>query len=416
MIRPLKGGLKLEGKKEVTLTPWTIARFDPPRRVRIPLEGTSPLVTLGQRVRLGEKISCGRHASVSGQVSEIGESIEIVSDGRDERVPGLGEERSGWENLEPSQVFEILSESGLIGTPSKSAGFNDSPCLNPALLEGVPIVVVLNGCESEPYLTSGHALMMSYPTEVLRGADLLRNALGAGELVVAVEDNKEEAAETLKSKLFFLSWSHVRVEVLPARYPQDSETLLVECLSPQRCLTPLRGQMKVVVIGVAEAFAIYEAVARQKPFYERAVTIGGECVTQPKNAWVRIGTPAEEAVKYGKGFLREPGRIVLGGPMRGRAIESLTEPLTKKDAGLLGIAKEVLNDGAVEPCIRCGLCVESCPVSISPALISLASEKNLFELAEAYGASSCIGCGNCSCVCPAKRPMLELVLRAGPRW
>lgn len=392
-MRPLKGGLKLEGRKEATLTPWSSARPSPPKRVRIPLvqnsgEEASPSVRDGQKVCVGEKIAetphLKTHASLSGRVTLLRDAIEIQGDSREEALPEIGQERKGWESLGPEELRQILIDSGVeIHTPGETS------------------VILLNGCESEPYVTSAHSLMMSHPVEILRAGEILLRAFEAEKLVIAIQDDKEEIVELFKSKIFFHSWSGARIEELPARYPQDDPGLLVPSLG----LSP----RETVVADMSRAFAAYEAVVLQKPFYERIVTIAGECVASPRNFWLRIGTLVEDAVKYARGFLREPERLILGGPMRGRAVETAALPILKETSAVLGLPREVAKPESVEPCIRCGRCLESCPVSISPAMITLAAEKDLFELAEDYGAARCIECGNCSYVCPAKRPMLELI-------
>lgn len=394
-MRPLRGGIKLEGKKDATLIPWTIVRPSPPRRVRIPLkEGNlvaEPRVQVGERVRVGEKIAesegahgVALHASVSGKVSEIGEAIEIQSDGKDETIPQIGQERFHWESLPGAEIIRILQESG-IEPPARS-----------------PVdQLILNGCESESYLTSDHSLMMSHPVEILRAGEILRRALEAKDLILVLEDNKKEVVELFKSKIFFHNWSKARVVVFPARYPQEDERILIRELAGSGA--------KTAVQNVGLAYAVYEAVVLQKPFYERVVTITGECVAQPRNFWIRIGTLAEEAVKYTRGFLREPEKVILGGPMTGQEIDTLDRPLLKGTRAVLGLPKEVARPEKVEPCIRCNRCVESCPESISPVMITLAAEKDLFDTARDYGASLCTECGNCSYVCPAKRPMVELI-------
>ncbi len=388
-MKPLRGGVKLEGKKDATLTPWSIVRPSPPKKIKIPLIKAEARVQVGERVRVGEKIAettgahpTAFHASVSGKVSHIGEAIEIQSDGKDEPVPQMGQERFNWESLSSTEIFRILRESGI----EISGQISD--------------VLILNGCESEPYLTSDHSLIMSHPIEILKAGEILCRALDAKDLIIALEDNKEEVAELLKSKIFFHNWSQAKVVVFPTRYPQEDETILIR---------ELAGAQKAIVQNMSTAYAVYEAVVSQKPFYERVVTIAGECVAQPRNFWIRIGTSAEEAVKYARGFLREPEKVLLGGPMKGRAIETLDEPILKETRALLGIPKEIARPETVEPCIRCNRCVESCPVFISPVMITLAAEKDLFDLARDYGAAACTECGNCSYVCPAKRPMVELI-------
>ena len=163
------------------------------------------------------------------------------------------------------------------------------------------------------------------------------------------------------------------------------------------------------VYNAAAAFSVYEAVALQKPFYERPVTVGGECVTQPRNLWARIGTEFGDLVKACRGLLREPRKVVMNGPMRGTAQSSLEVPVIPGTQGILALPKEAAKPAPPEACTRCGRCLEVCPVEISPAMITLAAENDFFELAEEYGVGECIECGNCAYVCPSKRPMVELI-------
>lgn len=416
-MKPLKGGIKLQGKKEATTIPWTIAKPWPPKLVRIPLCGSSPvrlepLVKEGERVLRGQKIaepldenSIAIHASVSGKIIQIAsfphpyfenfEAIEIMSDTKDETTPGVGLERTGWETLEPRKIAEILRDLGVTS-------------LFPIL--SYPIdTIIINGCESEPYLTSDYCLMMSHPSEILKGAEILKKALGAKNVILAVEDNKEDVAELFKSKIF-LTRSTAKVKMPPARYPQGNEKILIrEILGRKIHPKDHPAKSGVVVFDVATAHAAFEAALLQKPFYETVVTIGGECVARPQNFWIRVGTLVEDAIKLSKGFLRKPAKTLLGGPMGGTEIFSLDVPVLKRSAGILGLPPEVAKPEAVEACIRCGLCVDNCPAYISPVMITLAAEKDFFDIAQQYGARLCIECGNCSYVCPSKRSMVELI-------
>ncbi len=416
-MKALKGGIKLEGKKEATTMPWTIAKPWASKRVRIPLCGSAPvslrsLVKEGERVLRGQKIaepedenSTAAHASLSGKVNQIAsfphplfenfEAIEILSDGKDEPAQGVGQERAGWESLEPRNIVGILRDLGVIS-------------LLPALSHPIDTLII-NGCESEPYLTSEYCLMMSHPSEILKGAEILRRALGAQDVILAVEDNKEDAAELFKSKIF-LARSNVRVKMPPARYPQGNEKILIrEILGRRIHHGDHPAKSGVVVFDIATAHAAFEAVVLQKPFYETVVTIGGECVAQPKNFWLRAGTLVEDAIKHSKGFLRKPAKTILGGPMSGTELLTLDVPVLKRSAAILGLPPEVAKPESIEPCIRCGLCVDNCPAYISPVMITLAAEKDLFDVAQEYDARLCIECGNCSYVCPSKRPMVELI-------
>ena len=387
-------GIRLEGKKDATTLVWTLKRFDPPPKVCIPING-APLVRVGDKVKTGQKIaeptdsqSVSVHASLSGNITAIdifphpflgrSQAIEIESDKQDQKIPGFGTERPAWQRLGPEELLTLFQDSGLVDLDLETT---------PVHLKALPAPkLILNACEPEPYLTCEHALMMSHPLEILKGAEILRKAAGAEEVVIVTQDDKREAAEILKSKIYFLKWPHVQVQMTPSIYPAQFEAF-----------------------NIATAFAVYEAVVLQKPFIERAVTVGGECLIEPKNVWARMGTDFETLIKYARGFLRQPGKVLAGGPMTGAAQNSLAAAVTPGLPGLLALPEELVKPEQVEPCIRCGLCAAACPVDISPAMITLAAEQDLFELAKDYGAEACIECGNCTYVCPSKRPMLELV-------
>lgn len=389
-VSPRTRGIRLEGKKEATILVWTLKRFDPPAKVRITAD--VPIVSLGDKVKTGQKISepsdlqsVARHASISGTVTAMdSDAIEIESDKLDQKIASFGAERQGWDQLGPEALRSLFQDFGLVDL---DAG------MTPVHLKTAPKVqtLVLNACEPEPYLTSEHALMMGHPLEILKGAEILRKALGAQEIILLTQENKLEVAELFKSKIFFLKWNHARVEVIPNIYP------------------PHFSYPDAITFNVATAFAVYEAIVFQKPLIERAMTVGGECLIEPKNVWARMGTEFDVLIKYAKGFLRQPGKIIWGGPMAGRALENLQTTVTPGMQGLLALPEELVKPEQVEPCIRCSKCVDACPVDISPALITLAAEQEQFALAMDYGAETCIECGNCSYVCPSKRPMVELI-------
>lgn len=417
-------GIRLEGKKEATLLVWTLKRFDPPSKVRLFLKQSEnsfavPCVAAGDKVKAGEKIadpsnanSVAVHASLSGTITAVetfqhpvlgrAEAIEIESDKQDHKIPGLGAERRGWEQLAAEDLRNLYQESGLVELTLE---------MTPLHLKTEKSVkkLVLNACEPEPYLTSEHALMMSHPVEILKGVEILRRSLGAEEIVIITQDNKVEVAELLKSKIYFLKWKHVEVRVIPSVYPAGTSSMLQRVLNAE--------MPSFEIFNVATAFAVYEAIVLQKPLIERAMTVGGECLIEPKNVWARLGTDFEMLTKYAKNFLRQPGKVVLNGPMAGQAIESLQGSLIPGIQGLLALAEETVQEGQTESCIRSGRCIEVCPVEISPVMISLAAEQNLFEMAADYGAALCIACGNCTYICPSKRPMADLIRYAakGPQ-
>ncbi len=414
-------GIRLQEKKEASLLNWTIRRpHNPPENVIISLAqpgapAAKPCVKPGDKVLVGEKIAlpvhadtAAIHASISGTVKAIdifphpllGETsaIEIHTDKRDEKIPLIGHERSSWENLSPVKLAEILQDSGVVDLETGAAVHQE--------VRGPENItdLYLNACEPEPYITADYSLLMAHPVEVLKGALILKQVSGAARVVFFLRQPQLEAVELLKSKIYFLKWKNFEVEVLPALYPYGSTELMRAQWKPQKAEAG-----RLAVFNIATAFAAYEAVVMQKPFYERAVTVGGECVVEPRNVWARIGSEFNELIKQCRGILRPPGKVVMNGPMKGAAQESLQVPVIKETRAILALPKEITKPEEVQPCIRCGRCLESCPVDISPAMITLAAEQDLFAVAGEYGSGACIECGNCSYVCPSKRPMVELI-------
>ncbi|MBI3316423.1 MAG: RnfABCDGE type electron transport complex subunit C [Candidatus Omnitrophica bacterium] len=412
-------GLRLDAKKESFQSFWTLTRPGPPSRICVflknPFSGSRAraLVQAGDYVLTGQKIaqaedprSVNLFSGISGRVSQISffrhpagteeRAIEIESDRRDKRNPEIGTERLGWQNLSREKYLELFREMGLVDlSPAEKplhGLFENGSSENETLL--------LNGCESEPYTAADYALMMSHPLEILKGAEIMRQAAGAKRFVLFLTDEKSEAVEILRSKLFFLKWNHCEVRTLKNLYPAGDPSLL-------------KRIEKGTVLNIATAYAVYEAVLLQKPFYERAVTVGAECVAEPKNYWLRIGTLMEEAFKLSRGFLRPPAKVLMGGPMRGLVQASLSVPLAAGISALLGLAPEVAaGPEEIQPCIHCGRCLEVCPENLSPAMISLASEAHQMDWAREWGAQDCTACGNCSYICPSKRPLVEMIVKA----
>ena len=419
----MKGGIKLDWKKDSSLVSWSIRRVDPPEKVRISTEQFSgprsiPCVKVGDHVQVGETIakasgplSLDLHASISGKVTalsnapnptqERSEAIEIISDGLDKKIQNLGKERTGWESLSPQELMTLFQKNGLV-----TSGMETLPLHVKAMSSQKTKTIVINGCESEPYVTCTHSLMMSHAPEILKGAEILRRACEAENVIMVTEEDKLEPAEILRSKIYFLKWKHFQVHVFPIRYPQSDESVLVR---EKKRLGFNEYDPDPLVFDATSAFAAYEAIVLQKPFYERALTVGGECVVEAKNFWARIGTDAKRLVKNARGLLREPRKFVLGGPMRGLTQSKLEIPIVKDTSAVLALPKEVAKPLDVDPCTRCGRCADHCPVGISPAMITLAAEKDLFEMSKDYGVEACTQCGNCAYVCPSKRPMIDLI-------
>ncbi|HTL48013.1 MAG TPA: RnfABCDGE type electron transport complex subunit C [Verrucomicrobiae bacterium] len=439
-------GVKIPARNQSTLISWTLKRIKAPSRVRLFLKpspdypASIPCVNPGDRVLAGQKIAgAGQGAfpifsSVSGKVVQRADfqhpwlgsrpALEIAGDDRHETAPGIGHERPRWPELDPGALADILFESGVMELDQ--SGLSLSGSLERARRHKIHTVVV-NGCESQPYVTTDHALLMSHSLEVVKGAEILRKILGAEKIIVTLQSDALEVAELVKSKIFFLKWAHAEVRVLPARHPQEMVLPLAQELwnkdfSPQVreririgtgdgtfALQSVLHEFGASVHNAGTAHAVYEAVALQKPFYERPATVGGECVIEPRNLWLPLGISAEDAIKACRGLMREPKAVLFGGPMLGKALPSLDMPVTAGVRAVLALSKESVSVPPAEACIHCGRCVEACPVDISPAMITLAAENGLYEETRDWGVDYCIDCGNCTYVCPAKRPMQDLI-------
>ena len=413
-------GIRLERKKDASLLNWNLKLPYPPETIHITVPSkATPCVRTGDKVVTGQKIAVPQtqnesvagegvssHAGITGTVERIaelpnalgGKSLMIeIRRLREPKPTPAWDLRKDWEQIPAEKLAGIFQESGLVTT---------DPQMEPVHLKlarhGGARTVIINLCDPEPYITCEQVLALSHPVEILRGAELLKKACGAEKIIFAIENCNGEMIELIKSKIYFLTWSHVEVRTVPALYPQGLETLLLQEWFPGEACS-------AVVFPASTAFTVYEAVALGKPFYERVVTVGGECVVEPRSLWLPLGISFQNAIQACKGVMREPRRVLMGGPMAGEAQASLDVPVTAATSAILALPKEIAKEVVAEPCIRCNLCVDHCPVSLSPAMITLAAETKEFSTAREWGASECIECGVCAYVCSSKRPMLELI-------
>src|SRR3989338_3796388 len=401
-MKPLKKGIRLPDFKYRSLSSTQIHLLRPARFLIFLLNqqaGTpaKPCVQEGDPVWVGTQIaeaadpnSVPIHSSVSGRVSKVMEDrILIESDGADKLEPSI-QVRTEIPS-DPEQLSAIIRESGIVDFGGK--GISTHLRLAEARMNKVE-TLILDGCESEPFLTADHMLMLGHPVEILKGAELLRIASGAQRAIIAIEQDKLEALEVLNSKNYNLKLEQIKTVALPVRYPQGSERALAETILGKRLK---RGetalQAGALVENVATAFAVYEAVYLNKPFYERVITISGSCIFEPKNLWARIGTQAADLIRTCKGFMQEPKRVIFGGPMTGEAISHLDEPMTKKVRGILAFSSELETFGQEESCIRCGFCVEICPELLVPETLVRAVQHENLNLAREYDINSCTECG-----------------------
>lgn len=417
-MKPFKKGLKLPDFKYGSLSTAKIQTLPPPRFVEFMLNQHAgvvlkPSLQEGDEVLVGTKIadhsnenSVPLHSSASGRVSKITtDSILIESDEADRIDPSIHPRAEVPQK--PEELIQLIRQAGVVDLGGSAVPTHVR--LLEARKQNVHTLII-NGCESEPFLTSDHVLMLNHPVEILRGTELLRIASGANRAIIVTERNKLEVIEILNSKNYNLKLNTIKTAHFSSRYPQGSERVLAESIlgkSLKHAQSVL--QAGVLVENVATVFAVYEAVYLNKPLYERVITIAGPCVFEPKNVWARIGTKASDLIRSAKGFLRQPRQVLFGGPMTGEAIGDLERPITKKVQGILSLSPELIASGQEQACTRCAKCVDVCPESLIPETLMRAVRKEKYELAFEYDIQSCTECGLCSYVCPSNIPLVSLI-------
>lgn len=354
-------------------------------------------------------VSVPLHAPTSGTISAIDTcdgpsgasvpAIKMKADGEDEWGSPF-EPIADWQNTDPAELKQRVWDAGIVGMGG--AGFPAHVKLSPP--EGNEIdTLLLNGAECEPYLTADHRLMVEEAEKVVIGAAILARILGLKTAVIGVEENKPDAIKLLSE---VAGKYNVTVQGLQVNYPQGAEKQLIYALTG-RCV-PIGGlpmNVKCVVQNVASAAAVAEAVLDGHPSIERITTVTGTPVVNPGNWRFRLGTSIERALTLAGGVSEQPAKLLLGGPMMGIAQSSIAVTTMKNSSGILLIPAEEVSQYTSEPCIRCGQCVDCCPMQILPATISQAVENERFDLAENLNVMACIECGSCSYVCPSHRPL-----------
>ena len=380
-----------------------------------------PLVKAGERVLLGQKVGdsgervCAPvHASVSGKVLEvkpfghpIGRSVLCVTvenDGTDEPAPGVGP-REGWESLPAPELLKLVREAGVVGLGG--AGFPTHVKLAPP--PGKPIErLIVNGVECEPYLTADHRLMLERPEGVLAGVRIMLRILGVRKAQVAVEDNKLDAAEALRAAL--KPGEGIEVVLVRTKYPQGSEKQLIVALTGRE--VPMGGlpmDAGVVVQNAATCYAVHEAVALGRPLIRRVLTVTGGNVARPANLEARIGTPFADLLALCGGLKSPGGKLIMGGPLMGLAVSSDAVPVIKGTSGILALTPEESEMPETRDCLRCGRCVDVCPMALAPNFLTDHLERGELDEAEQAALFNCMECGGCTALCPARRPMLQWI-------
>ncbi|MDR2474773.1 MAG: electron transport complex subunit RsxC [Bacteroidales bacterium] len=386
------------------------------------------LVKKGDKVKTGAliakangRISANIHSSVSGTVLKI----DDVTDAGGYHSPAVVIRTEGdeWEDVidrsatlvktfdySAEEIIRKVADAGIVGLGG--AAFPTHVKL--AIPQGKKAeVLIVNGVECEPYLTADHALMLEKGEEILVGIRLLMKAIGVCRAVIGIEINKKDAIAHLGK----LAQKYPEIEVCPlkVKYPQGSEKQLVDAILKRRIKS---GMLPVdagaVVQNVGTAFAVYEAVQKNKPLIEQVLTVTGETVT-PTNFRVRIGVSTLSVIQAAGGLSENTGKILHGGPMMGKAIADPETPVTKRTNAVLIMPRRSSIRKEKQNCIRCATCVSVCPMGLAPYLLMTAVEMGIVDVVKKERIMDCIECGSCNFVCPANRPMLDYI-RLGKKY
>lgn len=382
-----------------------------------------PLVKKGDVVKKGQVIaepqgfvSVPLHAPTSGVVQAIDtfphpvgadmQAAVIVPDGKDEWASGLDTERNV-EALDAEKIKSIIRDCGLVGMGG--ASFPTHVKLSPPKDKPIDLLVI-NGAECEPYLTSDHRLMLEKPAQILEGASFLAKALGVNRVIVAIEKNKRDAIDAMRKEAGARGYEVAGLDVL---YPQGAERQLIYALTGR--VVPAGGlpmDVGVLVQNVGTSFAAYEAIGFARPLVSRVVCVTGRGVANPRNVLARIGTTFGDMIAFCGGLRPDAGKVIGGGPMMGVSQYSLEASVTKGTSGIVVLARDEIAQFVNDACIRCGRCVRACPMRLNPSLLSIFAERLDFDDAAEHHVLDCIECGCCAYVCPARRPMVHHFRRA----
>ncbi len=400
-----------------------------PKQAIIPLSQhigapAKAIVDKGDIVKVGTRIaeangfvSANIFSSVSGKVRKI----DTVPDASGYPKPAVFIDVEGdeWEesidktitlvktcDLTPEEIIDKVKAAGVVGMGG--ATFPTHVKLMPPP-DSKPDYVIINGVECEPYLTADHRLMLEKADEILVGTAILMKAAKVAKGYIAIESNKPDAIGLLTEKAE--EYSGIEVVPLKVKYPQGGEKQLIDAVIRRQVPAPpaLPVSVGAIIQNVGTTFAVYEAVQKNKPLFERLHTVNGKSLAYPSNFLTRIGTPMSQLIEAAGGVPEDTGKIISGGPMMGKAVVTDEVPVTKGSSGILLIREKESRRAQEEPCIRCAKCVSACPMGLEPYLLATLSAYKNWERVEKECVMSCIECGSCQFTCPSHRYLLDYI-------
>ena len=414
------GGVHPSERKEYT-EHLPLVRFPDPEVVVIPLSmhagaPANPVVQVGDTVKVGQKIgeaagfiSSPVHSSVSGTVTAIetrlhatrGECLSVViqSDGKNTLHESV-QPHKDLDSLTPDEIVDIVREAGIVGMGG--AGFPTSVKLKPPK----PIdTILLNGCECEPLLTADHRVLLEYADDVIFGLKAIIKTVGAEKGIIVIEDNKPDAIELLQAKTADIS--DIDVVVAKTKYPQGAEKMLIKrVMGRQVPRGGLPADVGCVVSNISTTKAIADVIQTGMPLVERVVTVTGERLKKPGNYIVKIGTNTKDLIDYCGGITGDDVTIKAGGPMMGFVLSDTNVPIMKGSNGIIVVDTD---HTAEQPCIKCGRCVDVCPMELSPLYYAKYADEQNWQGMKDMNVMDCLECRCCEYICSSKIPLVSKI-------
>ncbi len=400
-----------------------------PDVVNIPLSQhigapATAIVKKGDKVVVGQKIaeatgfmSANIHAPISGTVTAV--DLQPNGQGIRQMMITIKREDDIWDeaidrsetlitecNLEPKAIIEKIKDAGIVGM----GGATFPTHVKLSIPDGKKAeILIINGVECEPYLTSDYRTMLERGEQLIAGTRILMRAIGVTNAVIGVEANKPDAVAHLQTIIG--SATDIKVQMLKTQYPQGGEKQLIAAVTGREVPAPpaLPIDVGAVVCNASTAVAVYEAVQKNKPLIERVVTVTGAAVPAPKNLLTRFGTPVEALIAKCGGLADGDVKVINGGPMMGRALSNIAMPVMKGCSGITIMVGSAAIRGTESACIKCAKCVEACPMGLEPYLLSKQARKKAWDAMESNDITSCIECGCCQFTCPANIPLLDYI-------